>query len=306
MDDSAGLLARKLAPRLALLRAVASETHVTRVAELLGVPQPTVSRWLAKLSADLGTPVVVRSGRGIRLTRAGELLAEAAGHALAALEPGCRRALDEADPERGLVALAFLHTLGGVQVPELLRGFRAQRPSVRFTLAQAPSATILSQLRSGVVDLGLTSPMPTDVADLRSAPLFEQPLVVAVATGHRLARRKVIRLAELADEQFVGLEPGFGLRLLTDELCAAAGFVPKLAFAGQETDTVRGMVAAELGIAVVPASDDTPPPGVVEIALSPRSVRTIGVVWLAGRPMTSAVRAFRDFAIATRPRPSTT
>ncbi|APU18963.1 LysR family transcriptional regulator [Actinoalloteichus sp. GBA129-24] len=300
MDESAERLARDLAPRLALLRAVATEAHVTRVAALLDVPQPTVSRWLARLGTELGTPVVMRKGRGIRLTRAGELLAEAAEHALAALEPGCRRALDEADPDRGRVALAFLHTMGGVQVPELLRGFRLQRPSVRFTLGQAPHETILSQLRNGCVDLGLTSPLPTDDPDLRCAPLFEQPLVLAVAAGHRLAGRSRVRIGELADEEFVGLEPGFGLRQITDELCAAAGFTPVLTFEGQETDTVRGLVAAGLGIAMVPVADAGPPPGVVEVRLSPRSGRTIGLVWLAGRPMTSAVRTFRDFAIAAR------
>ncbi|MCP2332279.1 DNA-binding transcriptional regulator, LysR family [Actinoalloteichus cyanogriseus DSM 43889] len=298
VDDGPARLASGLAPRLALLRALAEEQHITRVAERLRVPQPTVSRWLARLGEELGTPVVVRAGRGIRLSRAGQALAESAGHALAALEAGCRRALADTDEERGLVALAFLHTFGGRPVPELLRGFRARRPSVRFSLAQAPHETILDRLREGAVDLGLTSPTPTGDPGLTSSVLFHQPLVAAVPERHPLAGRRRVRIGELAGEDFVGLEPGFGLRAITDELCAAAGFRPRLAFEGQETVTLLGLVAAELGIALVPQADGGPPAGVVEVPLSPAARRTVGLVWAAGRPLSPAVREFRDFALS--------
>src|SRR5439155_2850557 len=111
-DQTARLLAQTLAPRLALLRAVAEEGHLTRAAQRIGVPQPTASRWLAELSEQLGAPVVIRDGRGIRCSRLGELLAAGAADALSALEPACRRAAEQADPERGQVVLAFLHTMG--------------------------------------------------------------------------------------------------------------------------------------------------------------------------------------------------
>ena len=293
-------LAAGLAPRLALLRALAAEQHVTRAADRLGVPQPTVSRWLASLSAELGTPVIARNGRGVRLTRAGQILAEASEQALSVLEAGCRRAIGEADPERGQVVLAFLHTMGGVRVPELLRAFRAQHPGVRFALEQAAHEEMLARVRAGDVDLALTAPLPVDQPDLECLPLYEQPLLVTVPTGHPLAGRRRVRLAELAEEQFVGMKAGYGLRRITDALCEAVGFLPPLAFEGEEVDTVRGLVAAGLGVALLPQSD-TALNGVVELGLIPSASRTIGLVWLTGVPLPPAVELFRAFVAADQP-----
>jgi DNA-binding transcriptional LysR family regulator len=296
-DEQVQKLAASLVPRLALLRALGDERHVTKAAAALGMPQPTVSRWLARLGRELGAPVVVRVGRGVQLTRAGELLTESANHALRALEAGCRRAMEEVDPNSGHVVFAFLHTMGGVRVPELLRGFRENHPGVRFTLLQAAHEEMLSKLRGGEADLALTSPLPAEEPSLRSAALHEEPLVLAAAEGHRLADRKRVRISELAEENLVGMKSGYGLRKITDELCTAAGFAPRLAFEGDDVDTVRGLVAAGLGLALLPPAESWVPPGMVEIPVTPRATRTIGLVWMAGRPLPAAVRTFRDFAI---------
>lgn len=300
IDAEAAELAVSLAPRLGLLREVAAEGNLTRAADRLGVPQPTATRWLASLGTRLGVPITTRAGRGIALTRAGRHLADAATRALAELETGCRQALEEADPERGQVALGFLHTMGGVRVPELLRAFRTAHPEVRFMLSQGGHQELLRQVRAGAVDLALTAPVPVDSPDLAALPLSRQPVVVAVPSGHRLARRRRVTLMELADEQFVGLKPGFGIRQITDRLFAAAGFVPKLAFEGEEADTLRGLIAAGLGVALLPSSEPAPPPGVVELTLSPPVYRTIGLVWVAERPLPPAALAFREFAAAQR------
>lgn len=297
--DSAAL-AGSLAPRLALLRAIAEEEHLTRAAQRLGIPQPTASRWLAALADRIGAPVVIRDGRGIRLSRLGEYLADAAGQALAVLETGCRQVVEQADPERGHVVLTFLHTMGESRVPELLRAFRAEHPDVRFTLHQGAHEDTLGRLRSGQADLALTSPLPT-TAEFDVFRLAEQELLMTVPSGHRLAGRARVRLSELEGEPFVGLRAGYGLRRMTDDLCRAAGFLPALAFEGEEIDTLRGLVAAGLGVAVLPAAERTLPAGVVELSLSPRSMREIGLVWAADRALPPSARIFRDFATTTKP-----
>jgi DNA-binding transcriptional LysR family regulator len=300
IDVEAAELAAGLAPRLGLLREVAATSNLTRAADQLGVPQPTATRWLAGLSTRLGVPVTARAGRGITLTRAGRHLADAATRALAELETGCQQALEEADPERGQVALGFLHTMGGVRVPELLRAFRAAHPAVRFSLSQGGHQELLRQVRDGAIDLALTAPVPVDSPDLAGLPLARQPVVVTVPSGHRLARRRRVTLTELANEDFVGLKRGFGLRQITDQLFAEAGFTPKLAFEGEEADTLRGLIAAGLGVALLPSSEPAPPPGVVELMLSPPVYRTIGVVWVSERPLPPAARTFREFAARQR------
>ncbi|MBP2340912.1 LysR family transcriptional regulator [Saccharothrix coeruleofusca] len=286
----------ELAPKLAVLRALAADEHVTRAAEAAGVPQPTVSRWLAAVGARLGAPVVRRDGRRVRLTRAGRLLAEAADRAAAVLEAGWRAAAEEVDPERGQVALGFLHLLGRSLVPELVRGFRERHPHVRFRLVQDSRQAVLDHLAAGVVDLALVAPPPED-PEFASAVLWSQEVLLVVPADHRLARRAGVRVAELAEEEFVGLEHGYGLRQITDDLCRAAGFTPRLAFEGQETETVRGLVAAGLGVALLPPAEH--PTGLVEVPLTPPARRQIGLVWQADQPLPPAVRAFRDHALGS-------
>jgi DNA-binding transcriptional LysR family regulator len=296
-EDAVHQLVTALAPRLALLRALAQDGNLTRAAQRLGIPQPTATRWIAALSRELTVPVAARHGRGIVLTRAGEHLADAADRALAEVESGCRRALEEADPARGTVSLGFLHTMGGVRVPELLRAFLADFPAVRFTLAQGGHEGLLRLVRGGAIDLALTAPLPDGDDELAAAPLSEQPLMAIVHSGHRLAGRRRVALRELAGERFIGLKSGYGVRQITDELCAAAGFTPMLAFEGEEADTVRGLVAAGLGVALLPIAEPAPPTGTVELPLSPRAHRTIGLVWATQRPLAPAARSFRDFAV---------
>lgn len=287
-----------LAPKLAMLKALAADEHVTRVAERLGLPQPTVSRWIAELGDQLGTPIIAKHGRRVRLTRPGRLLAEAATRSLAALEPGLREVEEELDPEKGRVVLGFLHMLGRAIVPELVRSYRAEHPHVRFGLVQNARHAVVAKLVSGEIDLALVAP-PPEGPEFESVIVFEQPLIVVVPEGHRLESRRAVRIEDLADEDLITLEPGYGLRQITDDMCAAAGITPRYVFECQEIETVRGLVAHGLGVALLTHAEFAPPPGLRELSLTPRTGRTFGLTWLRDNPLPPAVRAFRDHALRT-------
>ncbi len=288
-----------LAPRLARFAAVARHEHVTRAAAELGIPQSTLSRSMARLEDDLGVPLFARHGRALSLTPAGRRFLADVQKALEGVERSAETVRAEADPMTGRVAFGFLHTLGPETVPGLLREFRAGHPGVRFQLVQSYGEAMLEMLRSGRLDLCLTSPLPT-AADLRTRRLDEQHLRLVVPEGHRLASRRRVRLAEAADESFVTLEPGYGLRRIADALCAEAGFAPRIAFEGEEAETLRGLVAAGLGVALLPPPP-VPRPGVVELAVTaPRAFRTIALTWMAGRPDTPPVAAFKSFVLGRR------
>lgn len=293
-----------LAPRVELLRSLAEGGGLTAAAERAGVPQPTATRWLAETSAALGTDVTVRAGRGIRLTRAGELLVKGARAALAELRAATRAAVAEADPRSGTVTLGFLHTLGETRVPQLVSGFRRDHPAVRFHLTQTFHEALLDRLRDGSIDLALTAPLPggtgeSDHPDLDWCVLYEQPMRLVVSRGHRLASTAHVRLHDLRAETFITLKHGYGLRHITDALFARAGFAPTIAFEGEDADTVRGLVGAGLGIAVLPAGDRGDGGATVEVELSPPALRRIGLVWPAARPLPPAVEAFRAHAVAS-------
>ncbi len=288
-----------LAPRLAYFEAVARHEHVTRAAHELGVPQSTLSRAMVRLEQDLGVTLFARRGRTVSLTPAGRTFLASAERALAEVEKAADSVRADADPTAGKVAFGFLHTMGSETVPSLIRAFRADHPRVRFQLVQNYGEAMIERLRAGGLDLCLTSPVP-DAPDLVARRLDEQRLRLVVPEDHRLAGRRRIRLAEAADETFVTLEPGYGLRRITDDLCTEAGFTPRVAFEGEEAETLRGLVAAGLGVALLP-----PPavarPGVVELTVTaPRAVREIGVAWLDGHPDTPPVAAFKRFLLSRR------
>ncbi|MEU9010010.1 LysR family transcriptional regulator [Streptomyces sp. NPDC048479] len=292
-------IALLLAPRLAYFAGAARHEHVTRAAQEMGVPQSTLSRAIVRLEQDLGVALFTRKGRTVSLTPAGRTFLTSVERALAEVERAAESVQADADPSGGRVAFGFLHTMGSETVPGLIRAFRADHPRIRFTLVQNYGEAMIEGLRAGALDLCLTSPVP-DAPDLVARRLDEQRLRLVVPDDHRLAGRKRIRLAEAADEAFVTLEPGYGLRRITDDLCAEAGFTPRVAFEGEEAETLRGLVAAGLGVALLP-----PPavarPGVVELTVTaPRAVREIGVAWLDGHPDTAPVAAFKKFLLSRR------
>jgi len=288
-----------LVPRLAYFAGVARTEHVTRAAREMQVPQSTLSRAMVRLEQDLGVDLFARRGRTVSLTPAGRTFLGSVERALAEIERAADEVRADADPATGKVAFGFLHTMGSETVPALIRAFRADHPRVRFSLVQNYGEAMIEGLRSGELDLCLTSPVP-DAPDLVGRRLDEQKLRLVVPADHQLASRRRIRLAEAADETFVTLEPGYGLRRITDDLCRQAGFRPRVAFEGEEAETLRGLVAAGLGVALLP-----PPavarPGVVELTVTaPRAAREIGVAWLDGHPDTAPVAAFKKFLLSRR------
>jgi DNA-binding transcriptional LysR family regulator len=290
-----------LVPRLRQFAAVARTEHLTRAADQLGVPQPTLSRTIAHLEADLGVHLFTRPGRNIQLTRHGRLLSESAERALAILQSTLDQLTGETDPEHGRVALAFLHTLGTDVVPRLLRDFRSAHPAIRFALVQDSSSVMLEKLLAGEVDMCLTVPVPT-APGVEAAALDEQRVDLFVPSGHPLAGRQNIKLADAAAEDFICTTRGHGLRIITDELCEAAGFAPRIVFEGEQVATIRGLVGAGLGVALLPA-DPEPDPSVTTIRIArPKAARTVCLTWMADRELTAPAAAFRAFTLGYRGR----
>lgn len=282
-----------------LLAAVARTGSITVAAVELGVPQPTVSRVLARLAREIGTDLVVREGRGVRLTRHGRLLAEHSERALGELRVGLHAVRSENDDQTGRVVLGFLHSMGPVAVPNLLRGFLDAHPGVSIGLLQDSAENVLDGVVDGRADLALASPVPANPS-LRSRALARQPIVAIVAGNHRLANRTRIGVSDLAGEPLVGMRPGYGVRTLTDVLLRAAGLPLRYALESDEMTTIAGLVAAGLGVSMLPAGNSAP--GTVEIRLSDAgAVRVISLAWSAHRRLPRPVTDLRAHLIKRGP-----
>ena len=280
---------------------VADGVTVTEVSELERVTQSGVSRALARLEAEVGTPLLRRSGRTLRMTRAGSAFKHHADAMLHQLDDGLAAVNQLIEPETGTVAVAFELSLGTWLVPDLVSSFRAGHPHVQFELKQVRDELVSSVLGRGEVDLQISTVRRTDPT-VQWRQLTVEPLRLAVPSGHPLARRARIRLAEVSSEPFIMLRPTSLLRQLCENLCEEAGFRPTLGFEGDDLPTLRGFVAAGLGVAIVPALREGSPETVtgplhyVEIA-DPLAIRGIGLTWSTERRLLPAAELFREHAI---------
>jgi len=298
-------------------REVADGATVTETAERARITQPALSRALARLEAEVGTPLLTRSGRTLTPTPAGRIFKQHVDQVIDQYDLGLRAVTELVDPARGLVPLAFLHTLGTWLVPPLISSFRQSHAQVRFELHQHGEASILQELLDGAADLIITS-STSEHPQVTWKRLLIEPLLLTVPPRHRLARRKRIRLAEVADEPFILLREGYALRVLTERLCAEAGFTPRIAFEGEEVETLRALVAAGLGVALLPPARATPTPvslanasadaNADETDPAPQlhvidvdSTRGLGLAWLTGRELPPASAAFRDHVLRSMP-----
>jgi DNA-binding transcriptional LysR family regulator len=282
---------------------VAEGITVTEVSELSAATQPGVSRALRRLEAELGAPLLRRSGRRLRMTQAGEVFKRHVDELLHQLDDGIAAVSQLIEPDTGTVALAFQQSLGTWLVPDLVRTFRAARPGIRFRLTQVRDELHSAALDGGQADLEIGTRRPPDPA-VHSERVAVEPLRVALPRDHQLASQPRIRLAELSGAPFVGLGPASALRKLTDDLCEQAGFRPAIVFEGADLSTVRGFVAAGLGVAIVPA----PRAGSPESATGPvlyreipdaRAAREICLRWSAERRLLPAAELFRQHVITS-------
>lgn len=271
--------------------AVADGQTVGETADTFGVSQPAVTRGLQRLSGELGASVTERVGRRLRLTASGYSLLGRARRVIEEIDEARREVAEANDPDSGTVRLGFLSPLGTWLVPALLTAFRTERPRVRFELRDDGFARISQALLEGNLDLLLSSHPP--VGEVRFEPLLEEELVLNVPEDHRLAVRQQVRIAQLADEEWVLQSSGYGLRQRVEELCAEAGFEPKAAFEGPDLSTLFALIASGSGIGLFPTRPAAPS-GVRQVQLSPRVRRTIGLVSVPGAVRSPSADAFAE------------
>jgi DNA-binding transcriptional LysR family regulator len=281
---------------------VADGTTVTEVSEVEGITQSGVSRALGRLEAQAGTPLLYRAGRTLRMTRAGAAFKRHVDGLLHELDDGLAALSELLAPDTGTVAVTFQLSLGTWLVPGLVASFRRRHPAVRFDLRQIRDELVAPVLDGGRADLEISTARPTD-PDLRWRPLVSERLGLIVPRGHRLAHRTTISLSEVAAEPFVTLRATYLLRQIGEQLCRQAGFVPSIAFEGDDVPTLYGFVAAGLGVAVVPAPRRVGP-GAASDAVrfvhldDPNPAREIGVAWSDQRRLLPAAELFRRHVIA--------
>ncbi len=236
--------------QLRLFLAVAENGGVTRAAEAIAVSQPAVSKAVQDLERDVGVPLLERVGRGVRLTEAGEILADYARRIFVLAEEG-RRAMEEVrGVERGSLAVGASTTIGIYLLPRALGAFHRRHPGIALSLDIGNTEQVLARLAAGELDLALVEG-PVDDAAFEVVPYRPDDLVLIAAPDHPFARAGTVDPADLAAAPFLMREPGSGTRAVVEAALAARGIRPSVAMALGHTEAIKQAVAAGLGVSIL-------------------------------------------------------
>jgi DNA-binding transcriptional LysR family regulator len=241
--------------------AVAEEGHITRAAERLGIAQPPLSRLIKAVEQEINVQLFRRVPRGVELTDAGRTFLAGARATFANLDRTLESARRTARGEEGQISVAFTSaTAFHPLVPRVIREFRETFPLVAVTLDESYSAELIESIESDRLDAAFLRSNIAKLGGLVFHPLLEEPLVVALPKGHALARgqaRAVLPLKRLSDETFVSSRRYGGRALVRDTAfaaCQAAGFSPRVGQEAPYVISILPLVAAGIGISIVPAS----------------------------------------------------
>ncbi|MEW1633905.1 LysR family transcriptional regulator [Streptomyces sp. NPDC093801] len=284
------------ARHLRILRAVAGTGSFSAAARELGCTQPAVSQQMKALEQSAGTPLLVRTGREMRLTQAGEALVRHAAGILAGLTAAEEEVAAIAGLRAGRVRLVSFPSGSSTLVPTALAAMRAGHPGTRISLVEAEPPRSVEMLREGDCDLALAfryagASAVAEWEDLVVTPLLTDRLVGLVPEAHPLAGAGRVGMAELADEPWIAGCPRCRRHLV--EVCEGAGFTPRIDFATDDYPAVVGLVGAGLGVAVLPelAVESVRAKGVSTLAVEPAVEREVVALTLPDLARVPAVAA---------------
>src|SRR5947209_3717749 len=245
--------------RLQILCEVINRGSFSAAADALSYTQSAVSQAIARLEAETGTTLVVRDRRGIRPTAAGSTLVTHAEAIFAQVDAAEADLAAVLGVRAGRLRVASFPSAGGTLMPLAVAAFRRTHPDVALTLAEGEPEEIGPRLRAGEFDLALLFEFPgvqprreRPGAGLRSVTLLEDPMDVALPADHPLASTPALTLADLRDQQWVQTSAASPCARHVVRSCLAAGFEPDVAFESDDYDTVQGLVAAGVGVALIP------------------------------------------------------
>ncbi len=280
---------------LGYLVALADTRHFGRAAVRSFVSQPTLSAQLRKLEEYLGVKLVERQPRRVTLTEAGEQVVARARRILQESEEIVTLARRERDPLGGKLKVALIPTIGPYLLPRVAPAIRRALPGLQMLLYEFRTGPLLDRLRAGEIDLGILA-LPVDTDGLELRELFDEPFMVALPSQHRLASRRSIGVGDLKGETLLLLEDGHCLRDQALEVCSRIDVRESQDFRATSLETLRQMVAAGLGVTLLPemavrSSFGNPRTLTTRPFARPQPLRKIGAAWRRSSTRGAAIAA---------------
>jgi LysR family transcriptional regulator, hydrogen peroxide-inducible genes activator len=288
---------------LRYLVALADTRHFGKAAERSFVSQPTLSAQIKKLENYLGVQLIERQPRRVTLTETGARILPIARRILQDSDEIVSLARNEYDPLSGKINVALIPTIGPYLLPLVTRRLRKQLPRLKLMLYEHQTQPLLERLRAGDIDLGvLALPVPLDGLEARE--LYDEPFSVALPNGNPLAKKNSIKLDDLSGETLLLLEDGHCLRDQALDVCSRIDVKESEDYRATSLETLRQMVAAGLGVTLLPELATRGPFGsghglTMKPFAKPVPSRTVGAVWRKSSSRTEAINAVCDVISAT-------
>ena len=272
--------------------AIADTGSFSRAAERCQVAQPSLSQQVLKLEEDLGAKLFDRLGRSVRLTEAGRAFLPHARSILSQMETARSSVTDKWMDIRGSVSVGVIPTIAPYLMPRYTKNFTKKYPEAKLRIVEETTPILIESLRDLSIDLAILA-LPLRHKDLELFPLRTEPLFAVLPRNHPLAAAKSLALKDLRGESFVMLRDGHCFRDLSIAACAHARVMPRIAFESGQFSSLFGMVAAGVGISLVPEMAIDRNAGCRYVRLSDvRATRTIVAAILRRRSFNRVQQAF--------------
>jgi LysR family transcriptional regulator, transcription activator of glutamate synthase operon len=288
--------------QLRYLVALDEERQFTRAAAREHIAQPALSQQIRRLEDEVGLALVDRTTRRVAMTEAGSCLVTRARRILAELDAARAELEALSGVQTGHVTVGVMHTMGPVDVSQALAIFHRRHPAVELTVREHSSEELAELLRIDELDLAFLSVTErVESHGLGLQQLVSEELVVVLARDHQLARRRRLRMSDLAEEQFISYREGARLRELLMSAGHQAGFDPQIKLESNESRRICRLVEQGMGVAILPASDAAAPGANVAAAMlsDPALRRDITLAWRADRHLLPAAAEFLELARTT-------
>jgi LysR family transcriptional regulator, hydrogen peroxide-inducible genes activator len=275
--------------------ALADTKHFGKAAERCYVSQPTLSAQIKKLENYLGVQLIERQPRRVALTETGSRILPLARRMLQESDEIVSLARNEHDPLAGKLKLALIPTIGPYLLPVVTRKLRKQLPRLKLMLYEYQTQPLLDKLRAGDLELGIIA-LPVPLDGLESRELYEEPFTVAVPNNSELAKKGHMKIDDLEGETLLLLEDGHCLRDQALDVCSRVDVRENEDYRATSLETLRQMVAAGLGITLLPELATRGPFGsgqglTVKTFSKPVPSRTVGAVWRKSSARVEAIDA---------------
>ncbi|MGG7177888.1 LysR family transcriptional regulator [Clostridium paraputrificum] len=286
--------------QLEYLKVISETENFTTASKILSVTQPALSKAISKLEEELNVPLFEKNGRNIKLTTFGKIFLSHTNIALMEIQKGVKELQDIISPETGTISIASTSSIGRYFMPFLISDFLNISPNTKFQFNHESVTNILSDLKSGKIDLGFYDCIGSVNLhpEIQSIAIKKEEYVLIVPKKHRLANTKEVSLKDLKDESFVAFCEEKKDKMLS--YADLLGYIPKISIRPNESSMLEGLVAAGAGISIVPNTPiiNTNTLSIIKIKENIKE-RVIYMGWLKGAYMSPISKVFKEFVLSS-------